>query len=161
MPRFGRKVPRLVPLQPPAVGLAAEVDIEAVHNQAHETRAFTKVAQDNSKHPGMDQTADPIVRALLDRFGTHLNSEAQRSYLSDAVASAVRLGLGFAEIEAYAGMAPPGMSDARIWNAVVMTKESFRHLPEVVSNVLFFAVQAGYYVGRNGPETLPQVLQGA
>ena len=161
MPRFGRKVPRLIPLELPAVHRAPELDVEAVHNQAHETRAFTKVAQDNSRAPGMDQAADPIVRALLERFGTHLTTDAQRSYLVDAVGSAVRLGLGFAEIEAYAGMATPGMSDARIWNAVIMTRESFRHLPEVVSTVLFFAVQAGYYIGRNGPETLPLVLQGS
>lgn len=159
MPRFGRKQPRTVPLPPPAKNRHPEPDVDALHNQSHETEAFIQVAWDHARTTATREAAAPIVSALL----RHLPmgpAGVDHARTVGALTDAVCLGLCLADIEAYSGMAPPGMSDVRIWNAVVTSKESFNGFSRDLADLMFFAVQAGYYIGRNGPTAIAAVVGG-
>ncbi|MBW3614813.1 MAG: hypothetical protein KY439_05810 [Actinobacteria bacterium] len=156
MPRFGRKQPRTIPLETPSLHRSPQPDVDALHNQSHETHAFIQVARDHGRTTATREAAAPIVSRLVQRLPN--GAGVDHSQAVEALTEAVCLGLGLADIETYSGMAPMGMSDVRIWNAVIMSKDIFSAFPEAMGDVLFFAVQAGYYVGRNGPGALASVL---
>lgn len=134
--------------------------MDALHNQSHETQAFTQVAWDHARTTVTREAAAPLVSSLLRRLPLG-PAGLDHAKAVGALTDAVCLGLGLADIETYSGMAPPGMSDVRIWNAVVTSKESFSGFPTELVELMFFAVQAGYYVGRNGPDAIAAVLGGS
>lgn len=160
MPRFGRKQPRTVPLPPPVPHREPEPDVDALHNQSHETHAFVQVAWDHARTTATRDAAAPIVSALLRRLPTG-PAGPDHAKAVGALNDAVCLGLCLADIETYSGMAPPGMSDVRIWNAVVTAKESFSGYPRELGDLMFYAVQVGYYVGRNGPAAMSTLFGGS
>lgn len=132
-------------------------DVDALHNQLHETHAFIQVAWDQAHTTVTREAAAPIVSGLLPRLaGGAVGLDHAQAVV--ALTDAVCLGLGFADIETYSGMAPSGMTDVRIWNAVIMSQDSFSGFPTGMRDMLFFAVQVGYYVGRKGAAALATVL---
>lgn len=157
MPRFGRKQPRTIPLEPPVMNHPPKPDVDALHNQSHETHAFIQVAWDHARTSATREASVPIVSRLLRRLPAGPVG-LDHSLAVNALGDAVCLGLGLADIETYTGMAPPGTSDVRIWNAVVLSAESFSAFPDQVRDLMFFAVQVGYYVGRTGQGSLAGVL---
>ncbi len=136
-----------------------EPDVDAMHNQSHETNAFIQVAWDHARTTATRETAAPIVSALQRQLPMG-PAGPDHAKAVGALTDAVCLGLCLADIETYSGMAPPGMSDVRIWNAVVTSKESFSGFHGELRDLMFFAVQAGYYIGRNGPSAIAAVIGG-
>lgn len=143
-------VPRL-PLTIPTPERIPLPDLDTMRHYMHETLAFGDVAMKHAQSEELRRQAAPLVTALFVRFGSHLTQEDEQEWLTKALSAAVRLGMGYAKVEADLGLVGSDNTiDGRVHNALVTTTSAFEKMPSELRPTMFYCVLAGHYFGRTG-----------